>query len=55
LQSPTFYYGFNSDFNFDFDFNPCIVFHSFFYFNILTDSKSNTLEHSAGQCSYASL
>jgi hypothetical protein len=51
LQSPTFYYGFD----FDFDFGPSIVFHSFFYFNILTDSKSITLEHSAPQCSYASL
>jgi hypothetical protein len=51
LQSPTFYYG--SDF--DFDFDPCIVFHSFFYFNIFTDPKSNTLEHSAAQCGYESL
>lgn len=45
----------NSHFDFDFDFDPCIVFHSFFYFNILTDSKSNTLEHSAGQFSCASV
>jgi hypothetical protein len=50
-----FYFDFDFDFNFNFNFDPGILFHSFFYFNILTDSKSNTLEHSAGRCSCASV
>jgi hypothetical protein len=39
------------------DLNSYIKFDSFIvlYLNILTDSKSNPMEHSSSQCSYASV